>query len=94
MGYVIFKNATLIDGNGGDPRYNVSVLVENNIIREVSECGISLQSADVIDCKGNTLMPGLVDGHMHLGLIEIEVVDIVRRNPIGLIAARMFRNMR
>ena len=50
MGYVIFKNATLIDGNGGDPRYNVSVLVENNIIREVSECGISLQSADVIDC--------------------------------------------
>ncbi|MEG1602586.1 MAG: amidohydrolase family protein [Cloacibacillus sp.] len=94
MSYTIFKNATLIDGNGEDPKYNASVLIEDNIIKEVADNEIHCASADVIDCQGNALLPGLIDGHMHLGLIEIEVVDIVRRNPIGLIAARMFRNMR
>lgn len=94
MSYVLFKNATLIDGNGGDPKHNASVLVEDCVIKEVSDSSINQPSAEVIDCKGNTLLPGLIDGHMHLGLIEIEVVDIVRRNPIGLIAARMFRNLR
>ncbi|MEG1799893.1 MAG: amidohydrolase family protein, partial [Synergistaceae bacterium] len=93
MNYTILKNATIIDGNGGNPQHEMSVLVENNTIKEISH-EIQMPSANVIDCKGNTLMPGLVDGHMHLGLIEIEVVDIVRKNPVGLIAARMFRNMR
>lgn len=94
MNYTIFKNATLIDGNGGDPRFNVSVSVEDNIIKEISEGERVSVSAEIVDCKGKTLMPGLIDGHMHLGLIETETVDIVRKNPIGLIAARMFRNLK
>lgn len=95
MHYTLFKNATLIDGNGGEPKYSVSVLTEGNLIKEISDKAIHFSNPDiVIDCKGNTLMPGLIDGHMHLGLVEIEVANLSRRNAPGLMAARMFKNMR
>ncbi len=93
MEYVLFKDATLIDGNGGEPRYPVSVLVEGGRIKEVADGEIRCAAARGVDCKGNTLMPGLIDAHMHLGLVEIEVADLARRNAPGLMAARMFQNM-
>lgn len=94
MGCVLFKNAILIDGNGGEPRYPVSVLTDQNRIKEISDGDIRFTKADIkIDCRGNTLMPGLIDGHMHLGLVEIEVANLSKRNAPGLMAARMFRNM-
>ncbi|MDO5563372.1 MAG: amidohydrolase family protein [Synergistaceae bacterium] len=95
MGYKFFKNANLIDGNGGDVRENVSVLVEDDRIKEISDSQSAPSYADeVIDCAGNTLMPGLIDAHLHLGLVEIEVINLARRNAPGLMAARMFKNLK
>ena len=95
MGYKFFKNANLIDGNGGDVGENVSVLVENDRIKEISNSqSVPSYAEEVIDCKGNTLMPGLIDAHLHLGLVEIEVINLARRNAPGLMAARMFKNLK
>lgn len=96
MEYTLFTNANLFDGSGADIKENVSVLVEGERIKEISRsCGnIPSYVSQVIDCRGNTLMPGLVDAHMHLGLVEIEVVNLARRNSPGLMAARMFKNLR
>jgi len=93
--YKLFKNATLIDGNGRNPLENMSVLVENGIIKEIID-GHHLPSCakEIYDCRGNTLMPGLIDAHMHLGLVEIEVINLSRRNAPGLMAARMFKNLK
>lgn len=95
MEYKLFKNATLIDGNGGDPLENVSVLIEDGKIKEIMD-GSSVPSCvkEVYDCKGNTLMPGLIDAHMHLGLVEVEVINLARRNAPGLLAAKMFKNLK
>ncbi|WP_455599962.1 amidohydrolase family protein [Cloacibacillus sp.] len=94
MAYKLFKNANLIDGNGGEIRENISLLVENDHIKEIGK-RISAPYADkTFDCKGNTIMPGLIDAHMHLGLVEIEVINLSRRNAPGLMAARMFKNLR
>ena len=95
MGYKFFKNANLIDGNGGDVRENISVLVEGDRIKEISKNqSAPTYAEDVIDCAGNTLMPGLIDAHLHLGLVEIEVINLARRNAPGLMAARMFKNLK
>ena len=95
VAYKLFKNANLIDGNGKDPLENVSVLVENDKIIEIID-GSHLPSCvqEVYDCKGNTLLPGLIDAHMHLGLVEIEVINLARHNAPGLMAARMFKNLK
>ena len=61
-------NAQLFDGTGS-PRYQADVLVEGNRILEVGPT-IRRPSGQlrVIDAEGATLMPGMVDGHTHLGL--------------------------
>ena len=51
----------------------MSVLVEGETIREVSAKPIKAANADVIDCKGRTLMPGLIDCHVHVMLSEVNI---------------------
>jgi imidazolonepropionase-like amidohydrolase len=66
MGIVIFENATLFDGLAADTPDGMSVLVEDNRIREVSAQPIRSATAERIDCRGKTLMPGLIDNHVHV----------------------------
>ena len=72
MSVVVFKNATLLDCTGGEPRYPAAVVVEGDLIREVLDGNpASLPNgAEVVDCAGKTLMPGLIDAHMHIGMFE------------------------
>lgn len=72
MTALLLEDATLIDGNGGDPRANVSVLVEDGRIARVAAAG-AIESPDggkTIHCDGMMLMPGLTDAHVHFGLTE------------------------
>ncbi|MBL0932038.1 MAG: amidohydrolase family protein [Alphaproteobacteria bacterium] len=63
---LLFKNAVVIDGTQAEARPGHYVLVEGNTIREVSAAPIASPSAAVIDLKGRTLMPGLIDCHVHV----------------------------
>lgn len=95
MGYLILKNATLFDGTGVDMRTNVNVVVEGNRILEISSSPRTESSDDtVVNCKGKVLMPGLIDAHMHLGLVDPAMSEMVRRNHPGLLAAKMFINLK
>ena len=70
MPAILLNDATLIDGTGADPRPHVSVLVEEGRIARIAAAGTiaTPDGARVIDCAGLTLMPGLTDAHVHLGL--------------------------
>jgi imidazolonepropionase-like amidohydrolase len=67
---MIFANATLVSGDadGSLPtsRPGHHVLVEGDTIREVSAQPINAAGAERIDLKGRTLMPGLIDCHVHV----------------------------
>lgn len=69
MSKVLFDNANLIDGTEAAP-YRASVLVEGNRIVRVAKAGKTIEAGDalIIDATGKSLMPGLIDGHTHLGL--------------------------
>src|SRR3546814_9562490 len=47
------------------------LLVEDDRIREVSDRPIKADAATVVDCGGRTLMPGLIDSHVHVVLSEV-----------------------
>src|SRR6185437_7629065 len=55
------------DGTGRPP-FSGEILVTGNRIEAVGEANAPLarQRAEVIDCGGATLMPGLVEAHAHL----------------------------
>jgi imidazolonepropionase-like amidohydrolase len=63
---VLFINAAIVDGTTDRPKTGISVLVADGKIREVSERPISSPSARIIDLAGKSLMPGLIDCHVHV----------------------------
>lgn len=65
MSSYLFANARIVDGTAPEPGDPVSVLVEDGVIREVS-ASAKAGAAEVVDLKGRTLMPGLIDCHVHV----------------------------
>jgi imidazolonepropionase-like amidohydrolase len=67
---VVLDGGTLIDGTGRDPINNAVVVIEGNRIKSVGTKGqVSYPSnARVIKTDGRTILPGLVDGHVHLDI--------------------------
>lgn len=68
---IVFRNCDVIDGVGTEPLAGHEVLVEDNRIREVSDRPIKVADATVIDAGGRTLMPGLIDAHVHVFAIHL-----------------------
>ncbi|MBI2211191.1 MAG: amidohydrolase family protein [Deltaproteobacteria bacterium] len=64
---VAIQGGMLIDGTGRPPVDDAVVVFQDGRIREVGRRGeVSLpQGAEVIDAKGKTILPGLIDGHCH-----------------------------
>ena len=63
---VAIKCGTLIDGTGNEPLRDAVVLIEDSKITEVGEKLTVPQGAKVVNATGKTVMPGLIDGHVHL----------------------------
>jgi imidazolonepropionase-like amidohydrolase len=72
MTHVLFKNARVFDGTNGDCPDGMQVLVENGTIREVSDKPIRVSESHVIDVDGRTLMPGLIDAHVHAYFCDMD----------------------
>lgn len=61
----VVKCGTLIDGRGGPPLDGAVILIEGDRIREVGLRVEGPAGAEVIDASGMTVMPGLIDAHVH-----------------------------
>jgi len=65
---VLFTNVNVFDGVNEGLVLGMNVLVESNLIAEISSSSIRADGATVIDGGGRTLMPGLINSHTHLNL--------------------------
>ncbi|HXR93317.1 MAG TPA: amidohydrolase family protein [Steroidobacteraceae bacterium] len=83
----LFRNARLLDPRFDEAREGYEVLVEDGEFKEVSDRPIAARSAHIIDCAGRTLMPGLIDSHVHVYLSEVNV-SALEHIPVSLLAAR------
>ena len=65
---LVLRGGLLIDGAGGAPLANSVVTISQGIIQSVgSEGSVTIPAdATVIDTTGKTIVPGLVDSHIHL----------------------------
>lgn len=65
MSLVLIENARIFDGFNEECAEGMSILVEGERIREISPGPIAVQDAVRLDAAGKTLMPGLIDLHIH-----------------------------
>jgi imidazolonepropionase-like amidohydrolase len=89
---VLFRNLTLLDPRWDEARPGYEVLVEGDTIREVSDQPIRSDSAEVIDCGTRTLMPGLIDCHVHVTLTELNL-GAMEAMPLTLMTARAAKSL-
>ncbi|KAF1021077.1 MAG: hypothetical protein GAK30_02101 [Paracidovorax wautersii] len=90
---LLFRNFRMLEPTQDDLLDGHELLVEGNTIREVSDKPIASASATVIDCGGRTLMPGLIDSHVHVFLSEVSIPSL-EKVPLTLMTARGAKLMR
>ena len=62
---VLLSNATIVDADRAEPREG-HVLIEDGIIRDLDARPVAAPDRLVLDLRGRTLMPGLIDCHVHV----------------------------
>ena len=82
---VLFTNVRVLDGSGDYP-FTGEVLVQGNRIRQITRGGSRFGSSSggvaTIDGMGATLMPGMVDAHLHLSWNNAPGVDPIQKMPV------------
>ena len=85
---LVLTGAALIDGTGADPVRGRAVAIEEGRIVRVGD-ETSLPRGERIDLAGCTLLPGLINCHVHLCLgAEGDPVTPMRAEPLALTAIR------
>lgn len=87
MTITILENASFLDVDAGTILGERHVVVENGLIREISETPVAAADAHRIDVRGRTLMPGLIDSHVHVTAFTANFTELQRSSPFYVAAA-------
>ena len=71
MSATILANCAVLDGTHAERREDHHLLIEDGWIREVSDRPLKSQAADTVDLHGKTVMPGLIDAHVHVLAVDL-----------------------
>lgn len=94
MATTLFRNLRLFDGLADSLAEGIEVLIEGERIKEVADRPITAGGARVIDCGGRTLMPGLIDAHIHAYGVDADLgrLDRLPRSLQALRAAERLKD--
>ena len=84
-GITIVKNGQLVDGTGKPAVPNAALVIENGLISYAGSAAEAPATPDarVIDAKGGTIMPGLIEAHIHLTYFNVtELQDLDIKFPV------------
>jgi imidazolonepropionase-like amidohydrolase len=72
----LFTNANLVLEGFAELQKSFDVIVQGNRFLEVSATPLDHQGAKLIDVRGRTLMPGLIDAHAHITGLSLSPKNI------------------
>ncbi len=73
----VYTNARLIDGLADQPQEGVSIVVDGERITQITGSDAPAPAgAEVIDLTGKTVVPGLIDTHVHATLLDSESLPL------------------
>jgi imidazolonepropionase-like amidohydrolase len=93
MSRFLFRGGKFLDPSLKELRDGVELLTEGERIVEVSDTPIKAPGATAIELGGRTLMPGLIDCHVHVYLSEVDIRRM-HEMPLSRIALESTRLMR
>ena len=79
----VITKGRVLDCIGNEPLEDTSVVIEEGIIKDVYSGEKSIpRGAMVIDAAGRTILPGLIDGHEHVALTDVDVSKHYAKPPL------------
>src|SRR5262249_34653913 len=84
MAGIIFANCAGLDVAAGERREGHHVGVEDGRVREVADRPIASAAAERIDLGGRTVMPGLIDAHVHAIAVDAALARLLEM-PTSLV---------
>ena len=91
METLVLVGASLIDGSGAEPVHGRAVVVEGDRITQVVDDARAPRGRR-IDLSGCTLLPGLINCHVHLCFgAEADPLRVMRDEPYALTALKVLR---
>jgi imidazolonepropionase-like amidohydrolase len=85
---LVLSGARIVDGTGAEPVRGRSVVVEKGVITAVVDDGRAPRG-NGLDLAGHTLLPGLINCHVHLCFgAEADPVRPMREEPLALTAIK------
>ncbi|MEG3221275.1 amidohydrolase family protein [Vibrio gigantis] len=89
----LITNANVFNGVDNNLIENVSLLIEDNLITQIGEIDPTLAD-EIIDARGGTVMPGLIDAHVHITLsAPFNVIDTMTREEVAIRSAKISEEM-
>ncbi|CAK2670871.1 Imidazolonepropionase-like amidohydrolase [Vibrio crassostreae] len=89
----LITNANVFNGVDNNLTKNVSILIEDNLITQIGEVDTTLAD-EIIDAQGGTVMPGLIDAHVHITLsAPFNVIDTMTREEVAIRSAKISEEM-
>ena len=67
---IVLRGARIVDGLGGDPIDNGSIVISDGRIAAVGPAASTTPpaGAEIVDYSGKTIIPGLISAHSHVGI--------------------------
>ena len=83
---IVFRYARVFDGESAELTEGSDVVVENGTIAEVSPIQVETDPAtEIVDCRGRTIIPGLIDAHVHVYAAGLNLTRVVQ-SPMSYLA--------
>ena len=76
MRRTLFYNVQLWDASREFVEEGMHILVEGDRIKEISDKPIKTTETLRINCKGKTIIPGLIDCHCHVVMSSLDIREL------------------
>ena len=75
---ILVKNAHIFDGHSPDLSDRADILLADGEIKEISTGHLDSAGHHVVDAAGRTVMPGLIDNHIHVTIPTLDTTALTR----------------
>lgn len=81
--HTVLKNVNYLDVRTGSYQHNKTIIIKNEKIVKIAEADFAYDesSAQVIDCNGLHMLPGLIDAHVHTTAITPDFAELEVSSP-------------
>jgi imidazolonepropionase-like amidohydrolase len=81
---IVFRNARIFDGHAAELIEGKDVVVSGGVIEDIVAAPPA-GDAEIVECAGRVLMPGLIDAHVHVYAAGLNVTKLAQQ-PMSYLA--------